>query len=532
MDFSELPPAEYESVCCATRFGRPPQFDTRMVPRAHRGPLVGLLAVISVVISFPNQVHADDPSVVWTKAWAPAGPPGGPGRAAAVSPKGELFVQSGASLFDQSLARISSSGQILGQEKLEGASFLAQEFDADGNRYVTGLVFSNGLFNVSQVRGFFAAKYGSSNELLWVRSELPQPDQPPFTSLGTAIAIDPDRNVVVGGYARGPTALGTNIFDETPAPRPIFCKYDSSGNLLWARRIEFWPSGASDGGGQLDDLAVDSAGNIIICGGFYAGTADFGGTTLYPGTGGVSDYYERFIAKYLPDGTFQWGQVGWYGLSVVVDGQDNVLLGWARGLAKLNPNGDVLWSKDWRAGPSPGTKGLALHPSGGVLFTGEFNGTRQFDNVTLQARGTEWQDFFVALADAAGNIQWALSGGGLDLDGYSTVHCDPQGIIFVTGVTRSTDGRFGGLPLAAISNTDTVFAAKISPKPPLKIAYSPGNAKLSWPVGATNYVLETTTSFSAVSWTTVTNTPTITATNRSVQLPLTGNARFFRLRRP
>lgn len=44
--------------------------------------------------------------------------------------------------------------------------------------------------------------------------------------------------------------------------------------------------------------------------------------------------------------------------------------------------------------------------------------------------------------------------------------------------------------------------------------------------------IESATSLPAVSWTTVTNTPTDTATERSVQLPLTGNARFFRLRKP
>ena len=51
-------------------------------------------------------------------------------------------------------------------------------------------------------------------------------------------------------------------------------------------------------------------------------------------------------------------------------------------------------------------------------------------------------------------------------------------------------------------------------------------------MSATNYVLEATTSLPAVSWTTVTNTLNVTATNRSVQPPLTGNARCFRLRQP
>jgi hypothetical protein len=36
----------------------------------------------------------------------------------------------------------------------------------------------------------------------------------------------------------------------------------------------------------------------------------------------------------------------------------------------------------------------------------------------------------------------------------------------------------------------------------------------------------------ALSWDSVTNTPTVTTNERSVQLPLTGNARFFRLRQP
>jgi hypothetical protein len=55
---------------------------------------------------------------------------------------------------------------------------------------------------------------------------------------------------------------------------------------------------------------------------------------------------------------------------------------------------------------------------------------------------------------------------------------------------------------------------------------------LSWPVEATNYVLEAATSQPALSWAPVTNPPIVSATERSVQLPLTGNAKFFRLRKP
>lgn len=66
----------------------------------------------------------------------------------------------------------------------------------------------------------------------------------------------------------------------------------------------------------------------------------------------------------------------------------------------------------------------------------------------------------------------------------------------------------------------------------LTLSRSGQTVNLSWPVWATNYLLEATTSLPAVSWTTVTNTPTVITNERSVQLPMTSNAQFFRLRQP
>ena len=68
--------------------------------------------------------------------------------------------------------------------------------------------------------------------------------------------------------------------------------------------------------------------------------------------------------------------------------------------------------------------------------------------------------------------------------------------------------------------------------PELRIKSTPAAVALSWPVEATNHVLEAAPSLPAVSWTTVTNTTAVTTTTeRSVQLPLTGSAAFFRLRK-
>ena len=98
----------------------------------------------------------------------------------------------------------------------------------------------------------------------------------------------------------------------------------------------------------------------------------------------------------------------------------------------------------------------------------------------------------------------------------------------------------GSFPLNVLvpgdDTTTDVFLARLfdadAVVPELKIAKNPAGLALSWPIEATNYVLEATTSLPAVSWTTVTNTPTVTTTNRSLQLPVTGKAQFFRLRKP
>lgn len=66
----------------------------------------------------------------------------------------------------------------------------------------------------------------------------------------------------------------------------------------------------------------------------------------------------------------------------------------------------------------------------------------------------------------------------------------------------------------------------------LKISRTGETVILSWPASATNYFLEAATSMPALSWDSVTNTPTVTTNERNVQLPLTGNAQFFRLRQP
>ncbi len=79
-------------------------------------------------------------------------------------------------------------------------------------------------------------------------------------------------------------------------------KYDQDGNLIWAFKV----------GGPEDDIinaiALDESGNIYITGYFGTGTAYFSGTSPHtaPSTLSNASYEDFFLAKYNPDGQFQW----------------------------------------------------------------------------------------------------------------------------------------------------------------------------------------------------------------------------------
>jgi hypothetical protein len=494
--------------------------------------VLGVLLATGAALSL---ARAEDPYVLWATTVQ------GPGAVGvALTPTGELIVvEPRGTQSDSVQLKFDQHGSLVASNVLNGAWINGLTVDVASATFLTGNIQTNGSFDYPTVQGFFLAKYDRNNNLLWLRSESPQPPDTAHNSSGRAIAVDAQGNVYVGGNSQGATTLGSTTFGDSGWARPLFCKYDSTGQLVWAKRIEFWPSGQYDGG-SLDHLALDSSGNIIIGGSLREGTADFGGITVFPGSTGHGYGGDPYIAKYNPSGELQWVQLG-YGAVFATDKQGDIYLAWdwpvdgVQGLVKLNSGGQQLWSKAFSGGPAY-VMGIALDAQDQPVFIGEFENPATLDGITLQPRSSGTSDFFVAKADAQGNIQWAISGGGTGSDRSGKVVCDLQSNIFFTGSVRDVTGSFGGYPLIPLPPYDgtnpTLVVAKIAQKPPLKIARSAQNVTLAWPVEATNYILEAATSLPAVSWDTVTNTPTVTTNERSVQLPPTGNARFFRLRRP
>jgi len=126
-----------------------------------------------------------------------------------------------------------------------------------------------------------------------------------------------------------------------------------------------------------------------------------------------------------------------------------------------------------------------------------------------------------------------FGGPGRDASYGVSLCLDHEGNVLLFGDTESrTNFPLVNAFQSNLNGTSDAFVAKISMAEVLKMSRSGQTLSLSWPASATNYILEATTTLPAVSWATVTNTPTVTTNERSVQLPVTGTARFFRLRQP
>jgi hypothetical protein len=112
------------------------------------------------------------------------------------------------------------------------------------------------------------------------------------------IATDLLGNVYATGSFRSTATFGPTVFTSAGVEDAFLAKYDSSGNLLWAKRF---------GGQSIDigyDAATDDSGNCYITGVFY-NTAMFGSFSLQSsGTGDA----EIFVLKTDSAGTVLWAK--------------------------------------------------------------------------------------------------------------------------------------------------------------------------------------------------------------------------------
>jgi hypothetical protein len=185
---------------------------------------------------------------------------------------------------------------------------------------------------------------------------------------------------------------------------------------------------AGQGSQDLNDLAIDPQGDVVITGRF-GGTIDFGG--IAPSSIGGDDIY---IAK--------------------LSGAD------------LSPK----WVRAFGGPQTDNGVSLAVDTKGAIVATGVFQGSMIMDAENLAAPSEE--SIFVAKLGPMGGVIWAKSfGGGAQGADFPNVTADSQDNILVGGSFTSLVGApdldFGGGPLMGTQDAGfgsfDLFLAKLKP---------------------------------------------------------------------
>lgn len=310
------------------------------------------------------------------------------------------------------------------------------------------------------------------------------------SDIGYHVAADASGNVYVAGYFRGVVDFdpGAGVANLTSGGEDdIFvAKFNSSGSLIWARRM----GGAADQ--RAHGITADASGNVYATG-WFAGNADFD-----PGAGvsnlAASGEYSAFVAKLDSSGDFVWakalaGSVYVEGAGIAVDATGNVYSsGRFMGetdfdpgtgvtnltpvgnedayVSKLDSSGNFVWARGLGGPANENAAGIALDAAGSIHTTGYFEGSADFNpgGATFDLTSAGASDVFVSKLDSFGNFVWARRFGGSASDyGYS-IAVDGNGNVHTVGSFVGSvdfDPGAGNAPLIS-GGGDDVFISKLN----------------------------------------------------------------------
>jgi hypothetical protein len=297
-----------------------------------------------------------------------------------------------------------------------------------------------------------------------------------YTS-GVATAVDSERNVFIAGN----TSVGIDGLVNMGVSDFFLTKYDNKGKRVWTVQ-----NGAPSASTYVKGIALDSAGNIYLCG-YTNGAID--NHSLH----GLEDY---FITKYNSSGEKQWTvQAGAAAGSVnanaiAIDSNDNIFVvgttnraidgqllhgAWDLFLSKYNTSGIRQWTIEDGNGGNAAPISIAVDKSGTVIiggysnrtfhatgatggnyhYIGKYNGsngswvwTKSFANITLgqiqvdgngniYGFGNTATSLSLTKINSAGITQWSVSNGPFNstIFGLGLVISN-AGDLYLTGTTE------------------------------------------------------------------------------------------------
>jgi len=260
-----------------------------------------------------------------------------------------------------------------------------------------------------------------------------------------ALLVDGDEVVLVGSFSQE-AAIGSHTFTSTGSSDIFVARLDASGGVAWAQQF---------GGPSVEEgraAALDSSGNIVITG-WFEDTTDFGDGPLT-----ASSSSDIFVAKLDPQGAILWsksfpgfnsdearalaideqdaiyltGQLGSDG-AAPVDFGGGPLPGASRDafVAKLDTDGSHLMSRRFTSEDDADAFAIALGDDGSIFIAGTFSGVIDFGAGAFTA--IDYEDGFLLQLDASGAHVGSLRFGGPGDDFGGGLAAAPNGDVILVG---------------------------------------------------------------------------------------------------
>ncbi len=264
-------------------------------------------------------------------------------------------------------------------------------------------------------------------------------------------------------------------------------KYDTKGNVIWAKRIA--------NGGSVSCISLDATANCYIMGSFNEFNITLGTITL-TNTNNIpppnSNYADVFIAKIDSSGNVLWAKnaKGNYrdngtGISTDVNGNSyitgyfysptltfdsTVIMNSSSGngnndifIAKFDSSGKIIWGKS-DGGCGRGNS-IKVDTKGNLFVTGHFYKNNVFGSTSLpNVNPFGIADVFIVKYDTSGKFAWAKSAGGTSHDYGTSISVDQNGNSYLTGYFQSPSISFDSIftltNFDSTGNTVDFFVAK------------------------------------------------------------------------
>jgi hypothetical protein len=334
----------------------------------------------------------------------------------------------------------------------------------------------------------FVVKMNPSGDFIWVRGFGGSNND----DYNNGVQTDDQGNIYSTGHFSGLSDFdpgpGTELMNSAGGNMDIFVhKLSASGDFVWVKKI---------GGGGFDDaLSVAVRGNTILITGWFQNTVDFdpspGSSVL--NSQGSSDIYLVCLST---DGHFNWAKAFGsvytdQGMKVVFDNNGDIYLagvfdndidldpgpatntftpgmGTSSFILKLTAAGNFSWAKAFTGTAYNICRSISLHPNNGVVITGEFKGTNDFDpgSGIYNLTSNNEADIFIVYLEANGTYRWAGSFGnaGFYNDLARDITIDGLGNIYTTGwFVETVDFDCGpGAAVISSSGSNDIFIHKLN----------------------------------------------------------------------